>query len=130
MRSPIFRNGGVRGSGFSPRLPNASQYNVLFYLLPFGQNSCVKLWPSNSNACVRVDLRGKIENGTNRNVVLTFLFDFHAQADRAVFGHNTQRARQATDTEFEINVSYTPSVAEAAVSNACITVQFKWNMER
>ena len=47
-----------------------------------------------------------MENGTNLNLVPTFLFDFYTdyiyiQAYPALLGHNTQRADRQTDRQTE-----------------------------
>ena len=56
-----------------PRLPNTSQYKVLLYRSPLVRNSSVKFSPPFGG------LRWTcgVENGTNRNLVPTLLFDFY-----------------------------------------------------
>ena len=108
LNSPILEVGEVLGrwdlyqSKAHPRLPNTSHYKILLYLPPFGGNSNVKLWSQFAASPVlglRVDLG--VENGTNRNVVLTFLFDFCTHywsiLDRLATIHN------ATDGQSDLN---------------------------
>ena len=70
------------GSGVAPieRPPttsHVSQYNVFLYLPLFGRDFSVKLHPRplDPHLGIRVDLG--VENGSNRNVDPTFLFEFY-----------------------------------------------------
>ena len=70
----------LRQSKTHPRLPTISQHKVLLYLLPFGQNSNVKLWPLNSTPQFSgLGWAWRGENGTNRNVDPTLQFDFYTR---------------------------------------------------
>ena len=60
-----------------PRFPSSSQYKVLLYLPQFGWNSNVKFRPPPLvGGGGWINLQG--ENGINRNLNPTFLFEFYA----------------------------------------------------
>ena len=74
-----------------PRLLNTKCCSICRRLavIPMSSYSTPQNWG------VRVDIG--VENGTNRNLVPTFLFDFYTHYKPiyiAPFGHNTQRGRQ------------------------------------
>ena len=67
-----------------PRLPNTPQYKVLLHLPQFCPNSNGKFCPTTPNSTAYLvgysgsmwSIQG-VENGTNRNVDPTFLFNFN-----------------------------------------------------
>ena len=76
--------GGVGGSDFrqskaNPRIPNIFHYKVLLYLPPYRRNSTVKLrLPLFDPRFGRLGWTYVgVENGTNRNLVPTFIFDIY-----------------------------------------------------
>ena len=58
-------------------LPNTCHYKVLLYLPPFGRNSNVRFWPTIRPPIWGVRGTWGVENGTNRNLVPTFIIDFY-----------------------------------------------------
>ena len=106
FRSPILDFRVVLGrwdlyqSKAHPQFPNTSQYKVLLYLLPLGRNSNAKLGtpirpPLGER--VRVDLldRKLYHSKCRPHFAMRHLYKLKAYL--ALFGHNTQRARQTTD---------------------------------
>ena len=80
------------------RFHNAYHFKVFLYLLPFGRNSNIKFWPPpqfDTHLWVRMDLG--VENGTNRNIVPTFLFEFYTH--RGSILHRLATIHNAADRQ-------------------------------